>query len=101
MYSKPPDAADLAKMEHIGLSADDYPEEVVEIWPENLPAYNLFNALVTQWRVGMGGATGLDYGVVPLTMRMMGIPRSEWPALFEDVRVMEREALGVMRGEQG
>lgn len=44
----------------------------------------------------MGGATGLDYGVLPNVFRMMAIPRGEWPALFEDLRVMESAALSTM-----
>lgn len=34
------------------------------LWPENLDAFRLFLRLSTQWRVGVNGATGLDYLVV-------------------------------------
>ena len=51
----------------------------------------------TQWRIGAVGAVGLDYNVVPLVMRMIGIPASERPGLFESLRTMEETALATMR----
>jgi len=50
----------------------------------------------TQWRVGVYGATGLDYGVLPGVMRMTGILVQEDADIFRDVRFMEAEALAVM-----
>lgn len=55
-----------------------------------------FIAMATQWRAGPGGATGLDYGAVPVVLRLQGVPRGQWPGVFDDVRVMEAEALAVM-----
>lgn len=81
----------------LGLTEEDFEGDAVEIWPENLPAYELFNALGTQWRTGMGGATGLDYNVVPAVLRLQAVPRADWPQLFADLRVMEAAALQVMR----
>lgn len=95
MYTSAPSAAELAAA---GLTEDDF-DAGVEIWPENLLAFQVFSALGTQWRVGMGGATGLDYNAVPVVLRLQGVPRGEWPQLFEDVRTMEAAALAVMRQE--
>lgn len=50
----------------------------------------------TQWRVGPGGPSGLDYTVVPITASMLGIKRRDLPDIFPDLRVMEVEALAVM-----
>jgi hypothetical protein len=50
-------------------------------------------AMGTQWRVGMGGATGLDYGVLPHVLRLVGVPKREWPRVFDDLRVMEAAVL--------
>lgn len=55
----------------------------------------------TQWRVGMAGATGLDYTALHSAMRLMDVPRKCWPETFEDIRVMEEAALAEMRGERG
>nr|WP_315237720.1 DUF1799 domain-containing protein [uncultured Albidiferax sp.] len=34
------------------------------LWPENLEPFRFFLSIGTQWRVGVNGATGLDYQVV-------------------------------------
>lgn len=93
MYTSAPSAEELAVA---GLTEEDF-DSGAEIWPENLPAYEAFSALRTQWRVGMSGATGLDYSVVPVVLRLQGVPRADWPQLFEDLRVMESAALQAMR----
>ena len=66
---------------------------VVEVWPDNHAAFILFNNLSTQWRIGMGGPTGLDYAAVyPLLDRSAKDPQ-EWDELFSDIQVMEGAAL--------
>ena len=65
----------------------------MEVWPDNHAAFILFNNLSTQWRVGMGGPTGLDYAAVyPLLDRAAKDPQ-EWGELFSDIQVMEGAAL--------
>lgn len=71
-------------------------DTAAEVWPDNVAAVNVFIAMDTQWRTGFGGATGLDYNVLPSVFRLAGIPRKEWPDTFECVRVMEAEAMKVM-----
>jgi hypothetical protein len=53
----------------------------------------LWLAAQTQWRSGMAGATGLDYGGVEALMRLRGLPRSQRAERFAEVQVMERAAL--------
>lgn len=72
----------------------------VEIWPDNLAAVNTFIAAATQWRVGMAGATGLDYAALRPILQFTQVPRSEWPQVFADLRVMEDAALAQMRTNQ-
>ena len=81
----------------LGLTLEDLGDTAAYVWPENLPAVNAFIAMLTQWRVGMAGVTGLDYGVIPAVLRMAGIPRGEWPDVFDGLRIMEAEALQIMR----
>jgi len=69
----------------------------IAIWPDNWNVVGLFSALSTQWRTGFSGATGLDYGVVPAVMRLRGIERRLWAETFDDLRVLEAEALSAMR----
>lgn len=70
----------------------------VEIWPENWQAIMVFEALSTQWNVGMAGIVGLRYEVLPAVLRACGVAASDRPRMFQQIRIMERAALGVMRG---
>lgn len=44
----------------------------------------------------MGGVTGLDYTALQSALIMMNIDKALWPDLFEDIRVLEVEALSVI-----
>jgi hypothetical protein len=90
-------AADAQMMSFFGLKPEDYPEDDVIVWPDVAPTINVFIAMGTQWRVSAGGAYGLDYGVLPDVLRMRGVPRSQWPELFDDLRICEDAALEQMR----
>lgn len=39
-------------------------DDTVYLWPDNLRAWDCWRELQSQWRVGMQGATGLDYAGV-------------------------------------
>ena len=93
MYERGADAEELAKL---GLTLADLDQGDTEIWPDNWPAFRLFNALSTQWRTGPGAATGLDYSVVREVAILIGIKKRQIPELFPDLQVMEAEALAVM-----
>jgi hypothetical protein len=83
-------------MRRLGFGPEDYASEVVEVWPENERVYFLFLDLQTQWRVGMGGATGLDYAVLFMKLDRMRLTDEEAEELEQDIRTMEHEALRVM-----
>lgn len=70
----------------------------MQVWQENLPTVKAFIAMDTQWRVGMSGATGLDYAALPVVLRLSELPRKSWPEVFQDIRLMERAALNEMNG---
>ncbi|WP_081343582.1 DUF1799 domain-containing protein [Pseudomonas putida] len=93
MYEQGPSAEQLA---FLGLTLDDMETEDVEVWPDAWPAFCLFEALGTQWRLGPGGPSGLDYAAIPGTAKMIGLKSRELSETFDDVRVMENEALTVM-----
>ncbi len=78
------------------MTPADYDHEVVEIWPENWDAFHLFQVLATQWRVGMGGPTGLDHNVLLARLDRMALDPADRDQLDEDVRVMELAALEAM-----
>lgn len=72
-------------------------ENVVEVWEENWPSVSFFlDYCATQWRVGIGGATGLDYTAVIASLRTLRLPRERFDEVFADVRVLESAALETM-----
>jgi hypothetical protein len=70
------------------------------VWPDNLPAVNAFVALSTQWRVGMSGPVGLDYGAIHAVLVLTKVERARWSEVFEDLRVMEEAALVLLRDKK-
>jgi hypothetical protein len=66
---------------------------VVYLWPCHQQAWQVFLACQTQWRVGLQGATGLDYGAVRVVMDMAGVGRQQRAQVFGAVRVCEAQVL--------
>ncbi|MFD0669723.1 DUF1799 domain-containing protein [Ramlibacter sp. MAHUQ-53] len=66
------------------------------MWPENWPSFILFARLQTQWRIGMGGPTGLDYSAVYPLLDRAATDEQHWEMLFDDIQAMERSALSAM-----
>lgn len=100
LVSGAPDAGDDAFWNALGIPPDMrdgivQSAAVTEIWPENIVAFSVFSAMQTQWRIGMGGPTGLDYGVLPAVMDLSEVAMSDRAELFDSIRVMESEALKV------
>ena len=92
MYDPGPSSEEL---EAIGLLREDIEDTSdVEVWPENWLPFKVFNKVSTQWRVGAGGATGLDYGVVYSTRDRMKIKKQL--VVLDAIRVMEASALSTM-----
>jgi hypothetical protein len=89
LYAKEPSAADLEESE---LTMEEACP-TAEIWPDNLGIVNTFLAMGTQWRASGTGLLGLDYNVLPMVMRLTGVPRAEWQDVFWGLGVMEAAAL--------
>lgn len=73
-------------------------ENRLPIWPEHGPPAIVFFAMATQWRTGLGGYEGLDYQAIEPTARMLGLTFE--PQAFQDIRIMEDEALRVIRSRR-
>ncbi len=70
--------------------------EVCHLWPENLLPWECWHAVQTQWRMGMGGATGLDYTAVLAYLKDgKGLPGKERREVFGLIQLCERETLKV------
>lgn len=80
--------------------ADTAPDEAqgFDVEPDNWDSWLCFMALSTQWvwaAMGMEGArrVGLNHCAIESGLRLQGVPRSRWPALYEDLRLIERAVL--------
>lgn len=85
----------MERLEVFGLLPEDF-DEFVEVWPVLWAALLVFEAMATQWRSGASGATGLDYSALPSVMDMLGIGSDKRGEVFQDVRLMEQEALRIL-----
>lgn len=85
-------------MAALGFDPEDFDddESEIEIWECNADAFNVFEAMGSQWRAGMAGATGLDYAVLPVVMDMVGVDKDSRTEVFSSVRIMENAALEQM-----
>lgn len=63
------------------------------LWPCNVLAWAHWQAVQTQWRVGMGGATGLDYAGVRAYLDECALPPQERADAWAGIRAAERGAL--------
>lgn len=78
----------------LGFTDDDLDIEI-ELWPENALPMQVFMAMQTQWRIGMGGATGLDYSALPVVEARLGVPKQRRAECFRGLQIIEREVLRV------
>ena len=70
-------------------------DEVAYLWPCNVDAWHAWCDLQTQWRYGVGGATGLDYAGVRAYLDESGITGDERSVVFSGIRAAERAVLDV------
>ena len=54
----------------------------------------IFIRMMIQWRTTMGGVTGLDYSVLQMLFDLYDI--SNRVEVFEDIQIMEREAMRLL-----
>ncbi len=76
------------------MTAQDFEADAVEVWPENVPALQMFQRIGTRWVMGgMGGVTGIRWEAVYPLMDRLGLDDQAWDALLADLEVMEQAAL--------
>ncbi|MBZ7660970.1 DUF1799 domain-containing protein [Klebsiella grimontii] len=76
------------------MTAEDYDDVVINVWPDIWPAFVVFRATSTQWRTSPGGVIGLDYSVLAWLMRVYDI--ADEVTAINDIQVMERVALNIL-----
>lgn len=79
----------------LGLLEQQPAEHVVYLWPDNVVAWNCWQGVQTQWRVGMGGATGLDYAGVRAFLDEQQLAGDERREVFAGIQACERATLEV------
>lgn len=89
------DAAILGVQIDIEPVSDDF-----EVWQENWPVLDLFLRCQTQWRIGMNGVTGLDYGAVAWVLRLYAA-EDQHRVLLEDLQVMEGAVIAFVNQQGG
>jgi hypothetical protein len=92
MYDSGPDQAEL---DAIGLTREDVEDNSdFEVWPESWTPFQVFSEVSTQWRMGPGGPTGLDYGAVRWVMELLKVRKQR--EVLCAVQVLESSALRTM-----
>lgn len=70
------------------------------VYPDCWPSVALFMDMNTQWRIGFGGPTGLDYTALSTVMKFRGIKDDEACDVFSDIQVMESAALELFQSRK-
>lgn len=76
---------------------DEEPEELY-FDDDMMLAWTVYQAASTQWRVGMNGATGIDYSVLPFLFDVYNVKDKEMT--LNDLRILECKALEMMQVRQ-
>lgn len=79
-------------------AGDDEPEKesaITWLWPCNVRAWHHWCQVQTQWRVGMGGATGLDYAGVLAYLQACEPNAKKRRQFFDGIRAAEVATLDV------
>ena len=90
---------DLDKL--VPASVQKTREDDYELWPEHAMAWSVYAGCSTQWvktRGWMGRPhwEGLNYAGVDVVMRRYGVPVLQRKEVFEQLQVLEAEALQLL-----
>jgi len=77
--------------------ADYEATDIVSVWPEFVDAVKVFFSMQTQWRIGLSGATGLDYSALDAVYKGLGISSSQVLDVFPQLQVIESTYLKVLK----
>lgn len=98
IYKRAPSAQELAA---IGLRPEDYADDeaAVEVWPENLAAYDLWIEVGDQWLMGPGGPVAINLMPVFHELDRMGLDKEAYDDMVLAIKTMARVALDEIHGE--
>ena len=92
------DTAEDARLMGIELP-DEKRDNDYEVLLDAWPAVSMFLRVQTQWRVGMGGVIGLDYGAVRWLFELEQV--SEPAELLDDLQVIEAKVVEILSQRDG
>ncbi len=69
------------------------PQQEHILWPCNVASWEHWNQVQTQWRAGMGGATGLDYAGVRAYLDEQSLPADDRAHVWACITACERATL--------
>ena len=72
----------------------------VDVWEKHWLAVDLFCQMGTQWRIGFGGAVGLDYAVLFRLFDLQGIDKSKQKELLSQIQICESAALNIFHKDK-
>jgi hypothetical protein len=84
-------ASDLAAF---GITAGAVPDEIVELSPECEASLRIWVRSGRCWRIGFGGAEGLDLTQIAIVCASMRLSLDE--AMLADLQILEDETLAVL-----
>ncbi len=78
--------------------------EAFEVIEENTKTVDVFVALESEWNLIVGAFGGIRYlglkrPAIQSTLELMGIERSDWPEIFNGLRMMESAARPILNSE--
>lgn len=90
----------IEQLRAMGLDEDEIREsqegEAVAVWPDAVDPLMLFSSLITQWRMGPGGPTGIDHTRRDVEARRLFKKKRRRRRACELLAVMESEALRII-----
>lgn len=89
MLKGAPDAAYLQQAAEQGMPVP--PRAALPLWAELVPVVELFSAMRTQWVADALGRPALNYAVLPVVERRLGLSPRRSRRVFADLQVMEAE----------
>jgi hypothetical protein len=98
--SPDPTNAWTAAIAGLGLLDQQPDESRAYLWPDNVVAWGCWQRVQTQWRVGMGGATGLDYAGVRAYLDEANLAGAERRDVFDGICACERATLDVWAAQR-
>ncbi|UOP05871.1 DUF1799 domain-containing protein [Alysiella crassa] len=82
------------------MTLADLADNQTEVWAHHWQAVELFQQMSSQWRMGFGGAVGLDYAVLFKLMDLQGIEKSRKLELLAQIQVCESAALDIFHRDK-